>query len=207
MLVEKVRRYGFGPSTSKGPAATHKYENYLGPKIPVWFKNELDKTLSSEGLKEDGTALLYITADVAKNDPKLNNTAIAAFLDKKSARQVTSQIALMSRLRAMLLANNEPDFRAKLKQAANVSAKLKEEWERKPKWWDDSSEEQPFLMLTRLDAYGFVKVMTTPEAAEGFGDPDEVRIILSLCRFVVASPTRFTHSAFLYHRTSRKLPR
>jgi hypothetical protein len=173
MLVECVRRYAFGQSSSLPSNATHKFENFLGPKIPVWFKNELDKSITNEGLRENGKAYLYTTADVAKNQPQWHDSKIGGFLDKKGAKQITGQIALMSRLRSMLLLNTEADFRKKTIRAITASARFNETWDNKPTWWDDSSEEHSFLLLTRLNSYGFLKMMTTAEATAGFGAPDD----------------------------------
>jgi len=176
MLVECVRRSGFGLTSSVDGKATHKFENFLGPKIPVWFKNELDKAFREEGLRTpNGRPLAIITADVAKGNAEHNDSVIGAFLDKKGARQITSQIALMTRLQSILRANNEEGFRKKIDRAMTGSARFKEAWDNKPKWWDDSSENHnhTFMLLTRLGEHGFAKVMTTTEATAGFGDPND----------------------------------
>ena len=175
MLVECVRRSGFGLTSSVDGKATHKFENFLGPKIPVWFKNELDKVFKEKGLRSSGRPLAIITADVAKGNAEHDDSVISAFLDKKGARQITSQIALVTRLQSVLQANNEAGFRKKIDRAMAASAKVKETWDNKPKWWDDSSENDnhTFLLLTRLGEHGFAKLMTTTEATAGFGDPDD----------------------------------
>lgn len=153
-------------------SATHKFENFLGPKIPVWFKNELEKSFINEGLQQNGKPLTIITADVAMANPDYQNSSIGAFLDKKGARQITSQIALMTRLQYILLANSEESLRSKISTAISNSARLKEAWDNKPKWWDDSSEDHTLLLLTRLNEHGFSKLMTTTRATTGFGDPN-----------------------------------
>merc|ERR1712238_322483 len=41
----------------------------------------------------------------------------------------------------------------------------------KPEWWDDSTDEHAFLLLKKLNEYGFSKFMTSEKARDGFGKP------------------------------------
>mmetsp|Transcript_6590 Transcript_6590/g.16427 ORF Transcript_6590/g.16427 Transcript_6590/m.16427 type:complete len:359 (-) Transcript_6590:191-1267(-) len=175
MLVEKVRAYGTGKvSNGKG---TSKYENYLGPKIPKWFGKELARAAATHDILDDeNKPQSWTTADISEtiqNNPDYNKSVVSAFLDKLSARQVTSQIALMSRLRSVLTQHDEKEFRAKLLRAIKQSNRTDDEWDKQPEWWDNSTEEHSFLMLTKLNEYGFTKIMLVAKARDGFGAPNE----------------------------------
>ena len=173
MLMEKVRAYGSSKMMGK---ATTKYENYLGPRIPKWFGKELARLAANlDILDDENKPQSWTTADIAetiKNNPDYNKTVVSAFLDKTSARQVTSQIAMLSKLRALLSQHDETEFRMKLKRAIKQSKKSDDDWEKRPEWWDDSTEEHSFLLLKKLNEYGFRKIMTTPKALDGFGAAD-----------------------------------
>mmetsp|Transcript_21082 Transcript_21082/g.58594 ORF Transcript_21082/g.58594 Transcript_21082/m.58594 type:complete len:2371 (-) Transcript_21082:379-7491(-) len=175
MLVEKVRAYGTGKvSNGKG---TSKYEHYLGPKIPKWFGKELARAAATYDILDDeNKPQSWTTADISEtiqNNPDYNKSVVSAFLDKLSARQVTSQIALMSRLRSVLTQHDEKEFRAKLLRAIKQSNRTDDEWDKQPEWWDNSTEEHSFLMLTKLNEYGFTKIMLVAKARDGFGAPNE----------------------------------
>lgn len=173
MLMEKVRAYGSSKMSSKG---TNKYENYLGPKIPKWFGKELARLAANlDILDDENKPQSWTTADISEtiqNNPEYNKTTVSAFLDKTSARQVTSQIAMLSKLRSILYLHNEKDFRAKLKRAMKQSKRTDDDWEKRPEWWDDSTDEHSFMLLKKLNEYGFSKIMTSPKALDGFGAPD-----------------------------------
>jgi hypothetical protein len=173
LLVEKVRKYAFTNASSK--KASHKYENFLGGKVLTWFAQEL-KGLSTAYGTLDGaqTPLAYSTFDTMKENPDMvERMHVAAVLDKKSARDVISQIAMITRLKAILLKNSEVDLRQKILRAMKSSAKLQDEWEKKPDWWDDSTNEHSFLLLTRLDEYGLGdKFIEEEKARYGFGAAD-----------------------------------
>jgi hypothetical protein len=173
MLMEKVRAYGSSKMSSKG---TNKYENYLGPKITKWFGKELASLAANfDILDDENKPQSWTTADISdsiQNNPDYNKTMVSAFLDKSSARQVTSQIALLSKLRSILTHHNEKEFRNKLKRAMKQSKRTDDDWEKRPGWWDDSTDEHSFLLLKKLNEYGFRKIMTSPKALDGFGAPD-----------------------------------
>ncbi len=173
MLMEKVRAYGSSKMSSKG---TNKYENFLGPKVPKWFGKELARLAANlDILDDENKPQSWTTADISEtiqNNPDYNKTVVSAFLDKSSARQVTSQIAMLSKLQNVLTQHNEKDFRVKLNRAMKQSKRTDDEWEKRPEWWDDSTDEHSFLLLKKLNEYGFRKIMTSPKAIDGFGAPD-----------------------------------
>ena len=173
MLIEKVRAYGSSKLISKG---TNKYENYLGPKIPKWFGKELASLAANlDILDDENKPQSWTTADIAdtiQNNPDYNKTVVSAFFDKTSARQVTSQIAMLSKLRYILSQHNVKEFRVRLKRAMKQSKRTDDEWDKRPEWWDDSTDEHSFLLLKKLNNYGFRKIMTSPKALDGFGAPD-----------------------------------
>ncbi len=186
MLMEKVRAYGSSKTSSKG---TNKYENYLGPKIPKWFGKELARLAANlDILDDENKPQSWTTADISEtiqNNPDYNKTVVSAFFDKASARQVTSQIALLSKLRTLLTQHSEMDFRMKLKRAMKQSERTDDDWEKRPEWWNDSTEEHSFLLLKKLNEYGFRKIMTSSKAIDGFGAPDvdyEVMLDLKLTK-------------------------
>eukprot|EP00531_Pseudo-nitzschia_arenysensis_P014188 CAMPEP_0116154538 /NCGR_PEP_ID=MMETSP0329-20121206/21833_1 /TAXON_ID=697910 /ORGANISM="Pseudo-nitzschia arenysensis, Strain B593" /LENGTH=649 /DNA_ID=CAMNT_0003651523 /DNA_START=1 /DNA_END=1951 /DNA_ORIENTATION=- len=172
MLIEKVRAYGSSKMSSKG---TNKYENFLGPKVPKWFGKELARLAANlDILDDENKPQSWTTADISEtiqNNPDYNKTVVSAFLDKSSARQVTSQIAMLSKLRNVLSQHNEKDFRMKLNRAMKQSKRTDDEWEKRPEWWDDSTDEHSFLLLKKLNEYGFRKIMTSSKAIDGFGAP------------------------------------
>ncbi|VEU34941.1 unnamed protein product [Pseudo-nitzschia multistriata] len=175
MLMEKVRAYGTAKvSTGK---VTTKYENYLGPKIPRWFGKELARAAAThEILDDENKPQSWTTADISEtiqNNPEYNKSIVSAFLDKTSARQVTSQISMLSRLRSILVQCSEKEFRSKLSRAIRQSKRNDDDWEKKPSWWEDSTEEHSFLLLTKLSEYGFAKIMTAVKARDGFGAAGE----------------------------------
>jgi hypothetical protein len=174
LLLERVRKFaGFtSAATSK---ASHKYENFLGSKVLNWFARELKDLSAAYGMLDgEKKPMAYSTRDMMKENPdKVENTIVSAFLDKKSARDVISQTAMISRLKSIMLLNSEADLRQKILRAMKNSAKLQDEWEKKPEWWDDSTNEHSFLLLTRLDQYGLgSKIMEDEKACDGFGAAD-----------------------------------
>jgi hypothetical protein len=171
MLIEKVRKFGFTGSTTQSKHA-HKYENGLGPKVPNWVSKELSK-LADEFDVSDGTGkpMCFTTTDLLKQNPDCSRTTVAAYLDKKSSRQVVSQIALLSRLRSVCQRNADENLRSKLSKALKASKKVEDVWEKRPTWWDDSSIQHSLLLLQRLNEHGFFNVLVDPV---GFGPADQV---------------------------------
>ena len=178
MLMEKVRSYGASSARPNGKNATSpKYDNYLGARVSSWFKKELARIAANYDILDDeNKPQSWTTADICKSiegNPEYNKMIVSALLDKTSARQVTSQIALISRLRSILIQHTEKDFRLKLQRAMKQCKRADDEWERKPEWWDDSSDEHAFLLLKKLNDYGFTKIMTLEKARDGFGLPNK----------------------------------
>ena len=173
MLLEKIRVYGSPKiNNSKG---SNKSENYLGPKVLKWFGKDLAKVAANYDILDDeNRPQSWTTADISdtiKNNPEYEKTLVAAFLDKTSARQVTSQISMLSKLRAILLQhNNNKDFPRKLQRAIKQSKRADDDW-KKPDWWSDATEEHSFILLMTLNQMGFGKIMTNPWAKGGFGAP------------------------------------
>jgi hypothetical protein len=171
MLVEKVRDFGF----SNFVANRSKHENSLGPKIIPWFASQVNQLATVHDIVDrDHRALSLTTADLLMSNPDCSKSTVAAYLDKKSARQVVSQIALLMRLRLMMLHCKEDNLRSMLARAIRSSKKADDDWEKKPGWWDDSSTDHSYLLLTKLDKHGFLNIMSDATARDGFGDADEV---------------------------------
>lgn len=174
MLVEKVRQCaGQFSTTSK---AGHKLENGLGIKVPIWFGKELDKWAQEFDLVDaSGLTLAISTKDILAQSPAFDNTTCAAFLDKKSCRQICCQVALLARLRSLLLKNGEQQARSKVVHAVRSIVKLEDEWEKRPSWWVDEGDESPtghnLLLLQRLSEHGFLNVLSD---ASGFGSGEAV---------------------------------
>jgi len=176
MLMEKVRSYGSSTARPNGKNSTsHKYDNFLGAKVSSWYKKELARIAAQYDILDDeNKPQSWTTADICKsieNNPEYNKMMVSALVDKTSARQIACQIALVSRLRSILLKHTEKDFRVKLQRAMKNSKRADDEWDKKPEWWDDSTDEHAFLLLKKLNEYGFSKIMTSEKARDGFGKP------------------------------------
>jgi hypothetical protein len=146
----------------------------LGPKILSWLGKQMnDFALESGIIGDDGKAMGNITQDLMHDHPeKVGNIVISALLDKKSARDIFSQTAMMTRLRSILLRNSEVDLRSKLVRAIRGSKKLEDPWEKRPEWWDDSSVQHSYVLLKQLDEHGFLWIMDVENARDGFGAAD-----------------------------------
>jgi hypothetical protein len=175
LLLERIRQHAGFASSNCGNKASHKYENYLGPKILSWFGKQLREfAVASDLIADDGKVYAHITTDLVREHPeKVADMAVSAFLDKKSARDVISQTAMMTRLRSVLLRNSESGFRSKLAQAVKNSKKSEDPWEKRPKWWDDTSVQHSYLLLKHLDEFDFSRIMFAEKARDGFGASDE----------------------------------
>jgi hypothetical protein len=173
MLLEKVRRFGFTNTQTQAKHA-HKFEHGLGPKVPGWFGKELI-TIAATFNVIDGTGkpMCYTTTDLLQQNPDYANTRVAAYLDKKSSRQVISQIALLGRLRSIFSKNADHDLRDKVAKAVKNSKKLEDVWEKSPSWWDASTSDHNLLLLQRLNEHGFFNVLSD---ASGFGPADQVSV-------------------------------
>ena len=160
MLLEKIRRFGFASFQTPNKNA-HKCENGLGVKVPHWYAKEIAKLAKTEEVLDDaGSLMAYSTADLISQDPEFANTGVAAYLDKRSARQVSCQIALLTRLRSIYSTNAEKDFRTKISKATRNSKKVEDVWEKRPQWWDDTTINHNHLLLTRLHDHGFFNVLS-----------------------------------------------
>jgi hypothetical protein len=190
MLVEKIRDYGF--SNAVANKSSNKFENYLGPRILPWFANQINQVAVVHDIVDrDRKTLALTTVDLLRSNPNCSESSVAAYLDKKSARQVISQIALLVRLRSILLNCKEDNLRAMVGRAIRSSNKVEDEWEKKPSWWDDSSTDHSFLLLTKLDKYGFLEIMSEETAREGFGDASEVCCRSQCCSKISLEPHFF----------------
>ena len=178
MLLEKVRAYS-GSAASSQSKNTHKLENGLGLKVPGWMGKELTKWAEHFDIVDtNGKPLAYVTKDLLDEKPEFNEFTVSAFLDKKASRQIATQIALLSRLRAVFLKNDDTETLSKVAKAVKQSQKLEDVWEKKPTWWDDYTEDAAiqhnFLLLKRLAEQGFLNVLND---ASGFGPADTVRVV------------------------------
>jgi hypothetical protein len=174
MLMEKVRRCA-GQFTITAKTG-HKLENGLGIKVPIWFGKELGKWAQEFDLVDaSGLTLAISTKDILAQSPAFDNTTCAAFLDKKSCRQICCQVALLARLRSLLLKNGEQQARSKVVQAVKSIVKLDDEWEKRPSWWVDEGDESTtghnLLLLQKLSEHGFLNILSD---ASGFRSGEEV---------------------------------
>jgi hypothetical protein len=172
--LERIRQYAGFTQFNVGSKTSHKYENFLGPKILSWLGKQIkDFAVESGIVGDDGKAMGNITLDLMQDHPeKVGDIVISAILDKKSARDVYSQTAMMTRLRSILLRNSEADLRSKLIRAIRSSKKLEDPWEKRPEWWDDSTDRHSYVLLKQLNEYGFLWIMDVENARDGFGAPD-----------------------------------
>lgn len=155
MLLERIRKYGFA-KFSCSPKQMTKFENGLGPKVPSsWFAKELTRLATEfDVVNSQGHTRSNITADMVKHNPDLDGATVAAYMDKKSCRQVVSQIAVLLRLRSICVKFSDEEFRSKVLTATNFSQKAEDTWDKRPSWWDET-EKHDWLLLKRLNENGF----------------------------------------------------
>lgn len=178
MLLEKVRRFAFSNIQTCQKSA-HKYENFIGPKVLSWVGKELACLGVDFNVVDDsGKPLCYSTTDLLSSNPEHANTRVAAYLDKKSSRQVIAQISLLSRLRSLFAKYDEGAFREKLIDAIGRSRKMADVWEKRPTWWEDENgkSDHSYFLLEKLNNHGFANVLNAKLRS---GLPDEVSTLFS----------------------------
>jgi len=171
MLLEKIRHFAFQNFQTQLKTA-HKYENYLGPKIISWIGKEIAVIGSEVNVPSmNGRPTAASFTDVLTACPEQSKEEkVAAYLNKVSARQVVSQIALLSRLRSLFSNNDDSTLREFLVDAIKKSNRLGDTWENKPTWWGDDvgDSDRLFTLLQALNVEGFsglLDVKTTFDAA------------------------------------------
>eukprot|EP00934_Nitzschia_sp_Nitz4_P009022 Nitzschia sp. Nitz4//scaffold97_size77645//18109//25086//NITZ4_005513-RA/size77645-augustus-gene-0.24-mRNA-1//1//CDS//3329560641//9012//frame0 len=171
MLVEKIRRYAYSGSGGPPAKTAHKYENYLGAKVLGWFSKEL-KHLGTEFNIIDGSGrtMAFSTTDLLGVNSDVGQTRVAAFLDKKSAKQVISQIAMLTRLRSLVVKTPKETFPDLVSEAMVKSSRLGDSWEKCPSWWNHDTVDHSLLLLNRLHQHGFSNVLAN---VDGFGPTTE----------------------------------
>ena len=156
--------------------AAHKFENNLGPKVLSWFAKELTNLAHDFNVVDsDKKPMALSTTDLLGANPDFFDTRVAAYLDKKCARQVTSQISLLARLRSFFVKHEEQDtLRERLADAIARSRKIGDVWEKRPSWWkdEDGNVQHSYFLLRKLDEEGFAKIL---DAKADFDLSDEVR--------------------------------
>ncbi|CAJ1968173.1 unnamed protein product [Cylindrotheca closterium] len=185
MLLEKVRKYGF--VNYNYPAKfSNKVENGLGNKVQTWFGKELAKLAVAWEVADDlgGTRPLTTQDMFEQNSEDAKNATVASYFDKRMSRQIVSQIAMLAKIRSLWSSSKEEDLREKVSNAAKLSRKHEDVWEKKPEWWDDSSDHN-FLILDRLFKHGFSNFGND---TSGFG-PDDAESLslkqLSLTKSII----------------------
>lgn len=193
MLLEKIRRFAFSNSMNSNKGA-HRFENYLGPRVIAWFSKE-QALLGEEFDIIDGAGktMSYSTTDLLSFNPDIGKTRVAAYLDKKAARHVVSQVALLCRLRSVIAKESDDSFRPLVAEAITKSKKLSDQWEKRPEWWNDDTVEHSFLLLKHLNEHGFSNVLTE---GTGYIPSEEVSqwsivvfempffALITICRFI-----------------------
>lgn len=173
MLFERVRKYAL--STGTTGKTSNKTDNMLGSKISSWMGKEL-KSMAKDYDTLDtasGRPIGYTTADLIEAHPErpvLKTKKVAAYLDKKSARQVFTQAALLTRLRS-LVSKEGSAFDEKVQDAILKCKKAGDSWEKQPKWWNDQVHAAKLLM--KLDKLGFAKIISDKDGL------DEVDVVSS----------------------------
>eukprot|EP00980_Cylindrotheca_fusiformis_P030317 scaffold24653_cov157-Cylindrotheca_fusiformis.AAC.1 len=170
MLLEKLRKYGF--SGYSFPAKYfNKVENGLGTKVTTWFGKELSKLANEFDVADSlGGAMCFTTEDmVDQNDDDNSAATVAAYMDKKSSRQVVSQIAVVARIRELFAKHSDEDLRDQVGKAVSSSRKHEDSWEKRPAWWDDSSDHN-YLLLKKLGEHGYSNFSAH---TDGFGPVGE----------------------------------
>jgi len=178
MFVEKVRKFAF-PTVQTQTKTAHKYENGLGPKVVQWFGKELAQVAGKAGIVDgNGSPIGAATEDLLRSNPELANDAkVGAYLDKKNARLVISQAALLSRLNILWAKMDASVRKDRLADAIARSRKLGDVWEKKPSWWQDTGDANVRDSITLLEALkerGLVDVLA---AEVNFGEGDEIKAI------------------------------
>jgi hypothetical protein len=170
MLLEKLRKHGFFNYSFPSKFA-NKVENGLGTKVTSSFGKELSRLASEFDVADSlGGAMSFTTADMFdQNTADTSAATVAAYMDKKACRQVVSQIALLGKVRLMCAKNSEDDFRAKVAKAVSSSRKHEDTWDKRPSWWDDSSDHN-CLLLKKLNEHGFSNFSAN---TDGFGSVDQ----------------------------------
>lgn len=176
MLLEKIREFAF-PHVQTQLKTAHKYENYMGPKIISWIAKEIAGIGAELNVPlQNGRPTAASFTDVLTACPELSKEEkVAAYLNKSSARQVVSQIALLSRLRSLFSKNEDTTLREFLQDAIKKSKRLGDVWENRPTWWgeDDGDVDRSFTLLQALNLQGFSGVLSVKAT---FGLSSEVSI-------------------------------
>mmetsp|Transcript_9183 Transcript_9183/g.21889 ORF Transcript_9183/g.21889 Transcript_9183/m.21889 type:complete len:2363 (+) Transcript_9183:217-7305(+) len=169
MLLEKVRKYGF-VGYNYPAKFSNKVENGLGNKVQAWFGKELAKLAVAWEVADDlgGTRPLTTQDMFELNVEDAKNATVASYFDKRMSRQIVSQIAMLAKVRSVWSSSKEEDLKEKVANAAKLSRKHEDVWEKRPEWWDDSSNHN-FLMLDRLFKHGFSNF---GNETSGFGPAD-----------------------------------
>ena len=122
--------------------------------------------------------MFYITSDLLEHRPESRITKVAAFLDKKSARQIIIQAALLTRLRS-LISKDGDSIGAKISDACMKCRKAGETWEKQPEWWSD--DDHCVKLLIKLNELGFANILS---ATSFVGDSEQVGCLYQFCLFV-----------------------
>lgn len=158
MLLEKIRHFAFSNVQTQLKTA-HKYENYLGPKVISWIAKEISGIGAELNVPvQNGRPTAASFTDVLIACPEqAKEEKVAAYLNKSSARQFMSQVAMLSRLRSLFSKNDDATLREYLVDAIKKSNRMGDVWENKPTWWadDDGEVDRSFTLLQALNNQGF----------------------------------------------------
>jgi hypothetical protein len=145
MLLEALRiRMGSANtkrgSTLKAMKSLNKTENGLGQLVLGWFAKELFRWAQSLDILDTTQRPLCYTASDYAGEVDVEGVGVLSIMDKKSCRSVISQIAQLSRTRAIFVKNSSEDMRTLVYKAAKNSCSLEDVWDKKPSWWNTTHD-------------------------------------------------------------------
>jgi len=157
MLVEKLRRH-----SSAGGMTQRKQSSGLGMRVPLWLDRELSRWAMILGIADPtGRPVPFSSTDFVTEHPSYKAEpsikATAAF-DPQLADDVVDQVALLTRLRSVVLGTPGLGFRNMIEVAVAKADAAGEGWESQPKTWcasEGASISREMILCDRLLTCGF----------------------------------------------------
>lgn len=158
--------------------------NWLSEEILVWGKH-------LELLGEDGTVLALTAQDFVTelNEAERSSVQAVAAFDTTGCAQLVTQIALVSRLGALLRRyRSDPDGL----HALVAQASLDKSWPERPAWWSAETAEFDILFLKRLCESGFGELLLLTKTNHGILGSVSGLLVARCCGFAFPSLTFLT---------------